>query len=265
MAVLFSNMRDERNVLEWVSYHLLLGFDKIIIFDHASKIPIGTVFHGYKIPQLEVHRFKDENMNKGMFMGVALNMAKKRNASWLLYLDADEYLVLRNHTNIRDFLKDYDNCNSIGINWVFFGSNYLERNPSDFLINDFIRCSAEGNKHVKTIAKISAIVRGGSPHHWLLQKGLVMHNTAKQIMPTGPFNNATKGIQDPAYIHHYYAQSYETYMDRKIRRTRDDIRNQTREDIAPDKFHKLNNENISTYLRDTYSKKIKEYLQTHKK
>ena len=38
----FTNARDEPNIAEWVAHHLLLGFDKIIIFDHLSVIPIST-------------------------------------------------------------------------------------------------------------------------------------------------------------------------------------------------------------------------------
>ena len=41
-VILFTNARDEPNIAEWVAHHLLLGFDKVIIFDHLSKVPIKT-------------------------------------------------------------------------------------------------------------------------------------------------------------------------------------------------------------------------------
>ena len=40
---LFINARDEDNLKEWVTHHLLLGFNKIIIFDHKSIIPIKSL------------------------------------------------------------------------------------------------------------------------------------------------------------------------------------------------------------------------------
>ena len=43
-VVLFTNARDEKNIKEWASHHLLIGFDKIIIFDHKSITPLKDVF-----------------------------------------------------------------------------------------------------------------------------------------------------------------------------------------------------------------------------
>ena len=42
LVVLFTNARDEPNIAEWIAHHLLLGFDKIIVFDHLSKVPISN-------------------------------------------------------------------------------------------------------------------------------------------------------------------------------------------------------------------------------
>ena len=36
-VVLFANVRDEPNIKEWITHHLLLGFDCIYIFDHLAK------------------------------------------------------------------------------------------------------------------------------------------------------------------------------------------------------------------------------------
>ncbi len=41
---LFCNARDEKNIKEWAAYHLLIGFDVIIIFDHKSKTPLSELF-----------------------------------------------------------------------------------------------------------------------------------------------------------------------------------------------------------------------------
>ena len=43
-VILFTNARDEPNIAEWIAHHLLLGFDKIVVFDHLSKIPIHTIY-----------------------------------------------------------------------------------------------------------------------------------------------------------------------------------------------------------------------------
>jgi hypothetical protein len=41
---LFCNARDEINIKEWASHHLIIGFDIIIIFGHKSKQPLKEIF-----------------------------------------------------------------------------------------------------------------------------------------------------------------------------------------------------------------------------
>lgn len=39
-TIVFCNARDELHINEWIAHHILLGFDKIYIFDHLSTTPI---------------------------------------------------------------------------------------------------------------------------------------------------------------------------------------------------------------------------------
>jgi hypothetical protein len=267
-VILFMNARDENNLEEWVAYHLLIGFDRIVIFDHLSKIPITTTFQKYHLPQVEIHRINTENINKIQFMKMAYNIARNKNATWILYLDADEYLALRHHHEIHRFIRDYATLNSIGINWVMFGSNYHDTNPSPFIIDNFIKCSSNGesNKHVKALARIDAIDPTNpvmSPHYWTLKPGLTMHTTNKNPMPLGPFNQSSQGIRDPAYIHHYHFQSYNSYIQRKVQRVQDD-KTQPRPLLSKEHFHAQFNQHTETYLRDQYSNRIKQFLKEFK-
>lgn len=41
LVYLFTNARDEPNIAEWIAHHLLLDFDKVIVFDHLSVNPIA--------------------------------------------------------------------------------------------------------------------------------------------------------------------------------------------------------------------------------
>ena len=50
--ILSTNVKDENNILEWIIYHLLIGFDKILIIDNNSKIPVSSI--------IEKYNFKDK-------------------------------------------------------------------------------------------------------------------------------------------------------------------------------------------------------------
>lgn len=42
---LISRCRNERNILEWISYHLEKGMDHIIIYDDLSTIPVANIVY----------------------------------------------------------------------------------------------------------------------------------------------------------------------------------------------------------------------------
>jgi hypothetical protein len=46
-VAVFCNARDEKHIREWAAHHLLIGFNRIIIFDHNSKVPLSTVFQNF--------------------------------------------------------------------------------------------------------------------------------------------------------------------------------------------------------------------------
>ena len=56
-------------------------------------------------------------------MNKALDISKKGNYSWMLYLDADEFLNLNNFTDIKSLLYEFQEADSIGVNWLMFGTN----------------------------------------------------------------------------------------------------------------------------------------------
>lgn len=88
-TILFTNARDEPNISEWVAHHLLLGFDKIIVFDHLSKLPISSLIKTNFNRKLSVIRVQGSGNIKINLMNRALDIATKENYGWMLY-----YLVL---------------------------------------------------------------------------------------------------------------------------------------------------------------------------
>ena len=72
-VILFTNARDEPNIAEWIAHHLLLGFDKIIIFDHMSIEPIENKLKTNFNNKIQVIRkmgsgnIKENNNNLSVF------------------------------------------------------------------------------------------------------------------------------------------------------------------------------------------------------
>lgn len=125
---LFTNARDEKHIKEWAAHHLLIGFDKIIIFDHKSKNPLVKIFDTFDKRVKIVNVSYINKSVKIKLMNTASRIANYLKMDWMIYLDADEFIILNSKfTGIKHFLSLYNHVDSLGINWLFFGSNYLKK------------------------------------------------------------------------------------------------------------------------------------------
>ena len=140
-------MRDEKNILEFILYHLIIGFDEIFIIDHLSKKHISNEIK--KLPdeyrnKVKILRFDKEGSYKMYFLNeIIIPYMKKNCKKYFLHLDGDEYINLNNNfNNIDELLTFYDYPDILNLNWLLFGSNNKEKNNNDFncLTSPYTRC-----------------------------------------------------------------------------------------------------------------------------
>jgi hypothetical protein len=95
--ILSTNVRDENNILEWIIYHLLLGFDKIVIIDHKSIIPIIKIIQPYEWKKkIYVIRREDNGPVKMKFLNEIIVPYMITNCNkYFIHLDADEYIYIK--------------------------------------------------------------------------------------------------------------------------------------------------------------------------
>ena len=257
---LFCNARDENNIKEWAAHHLLIGFDCIVIFDHKSKIPLSSVFSNFdkrvSIVRIEL---KDGNI-KNTLMNIAPNIAKKMGLDWFIYLDADEFLILNNKfKGVKHFLNTYSYGDSVGVNWVMFGSNYLVNDSSGTIIESYTRSSTHLDKHVKSFVRPNEIIHSDNPHFYHIRnKNRAIGLTFNVLSSPQCFNELNIPFyKSPAYIAHYVYQSEETYLKRKINLMADDgtVRNNLGK-----KIHMYYNDVINPQPQK-YVNQIKKFLE----
>jgi len=265
-VILFTNARDEKHIKEWVAHHLNLGFDFIHIFDHKSIEPIARKFKPN--PKLNIKRidYTIELLKESLMMK-AKEHAK--NYDWMLYLDADEFLVLNQHTTVQELLETYEPYNQVGFNWLVFGSNYLTNEPDGMILENYIRCNSKLNMRIKTFVRPEIVVSTKSPHAYQTKNMKISINgiTRKPLIADHPYHYPLPNIlytDTPAYVAHYMYQSYDIYTSRKIALPRDDYGSGSayRPTIAEDDLHNSDdNQIINTTLRDRYSEKNAELIK----
>lgn len=260
-VILFTNARNEKNIKEWAAHHLLLGFDLIYIFDHKSDKPLIKEFENFDT-RVIVERCEWENPVKMPLMNRAVPIAQKLNASWMIYLDADEFLILNDFTEVKDLLNAFPHADSLGINWLFFGSNNHVNEPAGLILDNYTRSDLILNQHVKSFVRPSQIIKAINPHFYCIKNPIKMYSLNNKIINFEPYFNKwnVEYFQSPAYLAHYLYQSEETYINRKVDLPRDD--NGEFRGRVPD-IHLYYNEIENLNPKEKYASQVKLFLQCH--
>lgn len=256
-TILFTNARDEKNIKEWVTHHILLNFDIVYIFDHKSKVPLKNEFYNFS-KRVIVERIEWDNPVKIPLMQYAVSIAKRIGADWMLYLDADEFLVLNRYMGVKHLLNNYNFAHSLGINWLMFGSNYHKKDPNGLLIENYTKSEQKLNQHVKTFVRPEYVTSAINPHYYNVAFPNRAFSMNLKNMANTPFNVWDIDYKDaPAFISHYINQSEETYMNRKIKLPRDDLLGNRTIELN---MHKQYNDVDNFLVRDKYAATVKHFL-----
>jgi len=267
-VILFTNARDEAKIKEWATHHLLIGFSHIVIFDHKSKNPLKNVFGNFdkRVKIINVSNLKNGIAIKMKLMNYAAKIANNLKADWMLYLDADEFLILNKSIfGVKHLLGKYNSAASIGVNWLMFGSNYLDKEPKGTIIESYTRCEQNLNKHVKSFTRPSRIINASNPHYYNVHdKNRVVSITGHMMNGNLAFNPTNVPYdQVPAYIAHHVHQSKETFIRRKISFPRDDSgTSRGLSQKAIDNLHNSFNQVLNEYPKLKYAENINKFLKS---
>jgi hypothetical protein len=259
-VILFTNARDEIHIKEWAVHHLLLGFDIVYIFDHRSQRPIRNEFQGFK-NRIVVERCNMKNPVKIPLMKQAVRIAKSAGADWMLYLDADEFLILNHFKGVKRMLLYYNYAHSIGVNWLMFGTNHHVREPHGLILENYTKSDLKLNHHVKTFARPQFIKGCSQPHNYHMVNGCNFISVNHEIMSANsPFNQIEmEYYRAPAYVAHYVYQSEESYVRRKLNLPSDDNGTMRGRDMQ---IHEKHNGHVNLQPSVKYAHRIKHFLYT---
>jgi hypothetical protein len=225
-------MKDERPyIAEWVAYYRILGFDRIVIYSNDSSDGSDVVLS--KLASLGVITHFDWPSGERSSPQIAAytDAVDRCTTDWILFVDADEFLLLNQHRTASQFLAGFGaDVSGIAVNWRLFGSSGLRESDGRLVIERFRMASHPQhyiNHHVKTFVRPTAVLEG----HVHACKLRGQYVTASGI----PFVFSRQGIGTQidttvAQINHYLTKSRAEY-DLKRRRG-----NANRALTAPDKF-----------------------------
>ena len=148
-------------IKEWVDYHLALGFKKIYIYDNEETPVYKDLLNN---PDVIVKHFPGKVAQRSALNDFMNNLDNI--ITHVIHTDIDEFIALKRHDSIQDFIAEYivGDCVGIVINWRFFGNSGHSIDNGEPVTQRFTMCERNGNMHVKTLFDVDYYVKFKNPH-----------------------------------------------------------------------------------------------------
>ncbi len=170
---LFSCAKDEGPfILEWVAYHLLVGFDPILIYSNDSTDGTAELLDALDKNGVISHVLQDlkpGQVPQHTAAETAYAHPSLNDADWLMWLDSDEFLFCANDENqVAGLIECCSGfAEGVAVNWLIFGNGGNDKWEPGLVTQRFLeRADTDHNLHhyFKTLFRKSDKIRGFGLH-----------------------------------------------------------------------------------------------------
>lgn len=218
---------EDRFLKEWIDFHRAVGVEHFYLFNNASHDDYLTVLQPY-IDKGIVELYDWPYLSHGIqqewidiqcaAFRKAIDLSKTQ-SKWVATIDTDEFLFPTQHENLVDFLKNYDDCTSIAINWQNFGTSNVKRVPKDTLMIEMLvhqsPVECEINTFAKSIFKPNAIKYCIQPHTMENHSWTYTVDADKNIF-NWKFHLSHPILIDKIRINHYWSRDDDFFQETKV-------------------------------------------------
>ena len=258
MSVVCIAKYEGKYIKEWIDYHLLIGIDRIYIYDNESPDDTKEVLEPYIESGKVVYcLIKGRGRQLDAYNDAIEKYAYR--TKYMAFIDVDEFIVLEDEKSIlKDTITSIMSSNiragGIAVNWRIYGSSGHEKRPDGHVMENYLyRCSPEkrGNDCIKTIANPRVIERYMHVHYPIYKLGFYnIDENGKRVAEAFNPCRDTKHIR----INHYYTKSKEEWIERRSR---------GKADTTDENDKRTINEFYEYDKNDIYDDIILRYCKTH--
>lgn len=204
-------------ILEWIAYHLNLGFDTVFIIDDDSEDDTKEIaLRAGRHADVRVSDYgtKEKEMQGEVY---ATLCRENRDFDWIAFIDCDEFLVT-DKASIKDELSAVD-AEAVAVNWLMFGSSGHVAKPEGLTIANYTRRAQIDfgpNRHVKTIIRPQSAIRGINPHCFEIEGSYVTAD-GTPVAWERPGLIATPARDRGLRLNHYFTRSWVHWEKRMAR------------------------------------------------
>ena len=176
---LLSAMKNEGpDVLEWALYHRLVGFDHIVVYTNGCTDGSDLLLDAISGLGWLSHRRHEPPAGLSPQDAVAARAKADpvlAAADWLMWLDADEFLVVHAGAGrVADLIPAARGAEALSLNWRCFGDGGHEASPKGLVIESFVHGMSLDNpqsRSVKTLFRQTARIAELAIHRPILTPG----------------------------------------------------------------------------------------------
>ncbi len=201
--------KDEDTILrEWVAWHLLIGFEKILIYDNDSATPACDILEDFLNAGLvETHTIKGPQRQLTAYMHCLREYGN--DFRHLAFFDLDEFLFLRHEADVRPLVADFAEHGALALNMAYFSSDGHISRPRDLVTSSF--CEIHNLiPSTKWILRPELIDLALSPHHFTFTSPASVVNTRGEPAVGG----FAPPAEERARLNHYVWRSQQDYEER---------------------------------------------------
>lgn len=234
-AVVMTCRNEGIYLLEWISFYKAIGFNHLFIYSNDNDD-----FSDELLDELSNHKLitfiRNENTGKHSVQQKAYEhsihlLPELRDFEWVLYADADEFLIpaQKYNSNIDNLLNDISSLNGdlnscVLFNWKWMTSNYTLRREPGGVLERFPH--GRDDRGFKSLVKLKDVVSMRAAHFPILlnsEDGIYLDGNLKVIEGIDPPEYKTLwSISTPKYLagqlNHYWCKSYEEFVIKQDRR-----------------------------------------------
>lgn len=208
--------RDEARYLgEWLEYHIAAGVEHFFLYNNFSADDYAAVLRPWvdsgQVTLIDWPRTPASPAAEEDCIRRALGRY-----AWVGFLDADEFIVIRDGRSIGEFLTGFGRSPGVGLHWRMFGSSGHHKRPDAPVIVAYQRRNPVPNRHIKTFVRPERAAQCRNSHAWFYHpRGLAVDDGGKPLYGSVDMAPAA----DTAWINHYYCKSEEDYLEKAGRRS----------------------------------------------
>jgi len=208
---------EEPFVDEWIAYHRLIGVDHFLLYDNDPNLPLQRLLEGYAdyVTVIDWPGEREDLPGRNKQTKAYEDALRRLRHKWVAFIDGDEFIVLRKHAGLPQFLDEFDEVGAVSLTWHLFGPNGHDTSPTGLITASLTRRKSAPGRMAKSINRVQAIASVASAHRCRLKPGYLRVDANKQ-----PYSDDSyPGKTDVAHINHYMCRSFQNWMSRIDRGT----------------------------------------------